>query len=86
MFLLFLLLISQGLFYGVAKETEHDLFNSICISRPSAFCLAPGPGPGPKFAFTGPGPQLYLLALAPNLYLPALSPNLYLPALAPNVC
>ena len=52
----------------------------ICISRPPALCLAPGPGPAPGLAH-----NLYLLALAPNLYLPALAPNLYLPALAPNL-
>ena len=61
----------------------------ICISRPPALCLAPGPDPAPGLAH-----NLYLLALAPNLCLPALAPNLcllvlapnlYLPALAPNL-
>ena len=59
------------------------LQKGICISRPPALCLAPGPGP--QFVFTSLGPQLYLPGLATNLYLPALAPNLYLPALAPNL-
>ena len=35
----------------------------LCIPRPPAICLAPGPGPKPQ-------PP----ALVPNLYLPALAP------------
>ena len=31
------------------------MITGICISRPQALCLTPGPGP--EFVFTGPGPQ-----------------------------
>ena len=47
----------------------------ICVFRPSALALAPGPGR-----------DLYLTALAPNLYLTAPAINLYLPALTHNLC
>ena len=71
----------------IIKQRIHEmkivLQKGICISRPPALCLAPGPGP--QFVFTSLGPQLYLPGLATNLYLPALAPNLYLPALAPNL-
>ena len=57
------------------------LFSGLCISRPPALVLAPGPWPQlPVLA-----PYLYLPALAPNLYLPVLAPNLYLPTLAPKL-
>ena len=45
----------------------------ICISRPPALCLAPGPGPqfvftgpGPQFVFTGPGPQFLFTGPGPK--------------------
>ena len=68
-------------FFQLNLVLTADSHMSICISRPQALCLTPGP----KFAFTGVAPNLCLPALAPNLYLSALAPNLYLPALAPNL-
>ena len=65
----------------------------ICISRPPALCLAPGPGP--KFVFTGPGPQFVFLGPGPQFEFTSsgaqfvftgsdpqfvFTPNLYLPA------
>ena len=48
----------------------------ICISRPPALCLAPGPGPqfvftgpGTKFVFTGPGPQFVFIGPGPQCVL-----------------
>ena len=73
--------------YVIKKEIMNDniyFFKGICISRPPALCLAPGPSPCPQFVFTDVAPNLYLTALAPNSYLTTLAPNLYLPALAPN--
>ena len=70
-------------FFQLNLVLTADSHMSICISRPQALCLAPGPGP--KFHLPTLAPNLCLPALAPNLYLSAVAPNLYLPALAPNL-
>ena len=50
-----------------------EIKSNICISRPPALCLAPGPGhkfdftgPGPKFVFTGPGTKFVIFSPGPK--------------------
>ena len=75
------------------KKEKYAIFLGICISRPPALCLAPGPGPqfvftdpGTQFVFTGPGSKFLFTGLGQSeawacRYQPY-PPNLYLLALA----
>ena len=62
----------------------------LCISRPPALCLEPGPQlvftcRGHQFVSTSPGPQPKLPTMAKTLHLPTLVPKLYLPTLTPDM-
>ena len=86
--------IFQDLTKGSLLNPEKSRWQGICISRPLAFCLAPGLGPqfvftglDPQFVLTGPGPQFVFNSPGrgfvftdpdPELRLAALVPNLYL--------
>ena len=47
----------------------------ICISRSPAFCLAPGPGPGPQCVFTGPGTKFVFISPGTKFVLPGPGPQ-----------
>ena len=59
----------------VEKSFQTDYKKGICISRPSAFCLVPGPGPGPQFVFTSPGCRFVFTCLGRQFVFTGPSPQ-----------
>ena len=58
-------------FFQLNLVLTADSHMSICISRPQALCLTPGPkfaftGPGPQFVFTGPGTKFVFISPGPK--------------------
>ena len=60
----------------VEKSFQTDYKKWICISRPSAFCLVPGPGPGSQFVFTSPGRRFVFTCLGRQFVFTGPSPQL----------
>ena len=81
-------------YFHVVVTQLNKFTMGICISRPPAPCLPPGPGsqfvflgPGSQFVFTGHGPQFLFTSPGPHfLFTGPNFPNLYLPVLAPDLC
>ena len=81
-------------YFHVVVTQLNKFTMGICISRPPAPCLPPGPGsqsvflgPGSQFVFTGHGPQFLFTSPGPQfLFTGPNFPNLYLPVLAPDLC
>ena len=68
-------------------------YTGVCISRPSALCLAPGPDPqfvftvpGPQFVFTVPGPQFVFTVPGPQFVFTGPGPKFVFTGPGPKIC